>query len=1116
MTAILSSLVLIWRRIQSNWRLLLVVFAGILAATTLLAAAPLYLGATSELGLRHTFEYESAGVPDATVLLLYQPLDQSAYVHAQEQVSTHSEGIRHLVNDEVSHITTPTLRIAFPPGGIYGPNDARASINSFGGYEEHTDVIEGALPRSGGASLDGVIEVAIGLRSAQRFRIGVGDVVEVQPVAGDRSRIIQSRITGIVAPRPGSEAYWGVTISPFRPGVVSSGEDAIALLPLIIPVESFLGDVATLQGGMLVNYWWFMIVDPSLIDAQDASETREALTVLGDDLTQALPGASVLSGLDGTLDNFQDKLFFGRIPIMIMLILVMTILLYFLIMVANVVVDRHLGEIALFRSRGANSLQIMAVYLWEALLICAVAAGAGPLIAFGLVPLLGKASAFADVTGGATLPVDLNGAVFLFGLLGGGLSFLALAVPALRGARFNILSVRALSARPVRLLLFHRYYLDIFLFALTGLLYWELTQRGSLVTQRLFGSNSVDQVLLVTPVLFMLSTSLLLLRAAPLVLSILSWFAARTSRVWLAMGLWNLARNPVHYIRPVLLLMLVAAMAMFAVSYNSTLQQSFEDRSLYLSGADARLVSLPQNLSGDKDALAARFAAERGVEDAAAAYRFEPQSLSRNIPSADVLTFDPLEFNRISFFREDFSERDDFALLRHLDQGRFIVNGMDLPVGITSIGVWARPAREYTAMSLWVRIRDGAGQSRRFSLGRLDVQDWRFLSTDLTTFDGQALQEPLILESIYVWELDFPDGGGSQDTILPGFTSTGQVNLDDLTAFIQFRPAGIVIDSLESTEGWAAMATHALFQETFEVTNRVARNTSPTMQISWQALSGMGIRGIFPKDFPEELPVVVSERLLASTGRRIGDVITTPIAGIPVPVRIADAVAFYPTMDPTKPFILGNVESLLYYANLFRGSNKVVPNEVWLSLAENPEDRQAFIDQIAEGPYAPHLSLDRDENLAALNRDPLVGNGSEGIVFAVMLVLVVVSIGGYLGYFYVASYRTPLEFAVLRALGLTRGQLIAFQLLIHTSVVMGSVLLGAWIGSRAHSIAITFLQHTEEGRAVIPPFVPHTDWSGIGIILLATATAVVAIVAWAGWSYGRTPIWQVLRRGEGQ
>ena len=166
MTAILSSLVLIWRRIQSNWRLLLVVFAGILAATTLLAAAPLYLGATSELGICHTFEYERTGVPDTTVLLLYQPIDRSGYLHAQEPVRTRTETIRHLVVGEVSHITTPSLGVTFPPPTFYGPTDARASINAFSGYEEHTDVIDGAFPRAGAAASDGVIEVAIGEAAA--------------------------------------------------------------------------------------------------------------------------------------------------------------------------------------------------------------------------------------------------------------------------------------------------------------------------------------------------------------------------------------------------------------------------------------------------------------------------------------------------------------------------------------------------------------------------------------------------------------------------------------------------------------------------------------------------------------------------------------------------------------------------------------------------------------------------------------------------------------------------------------------------------------------------------------------------------------------------------------
>ncbi|MEE9284784.1 MAG: hypothetical protein V3V35_03540, partial [Dehalococcoidia bacterium] len=92
--------------------------------------------------------------------------------------------------------------------------------------------------------------------------------------------------------------------------------------------------------------------------------------------------------------------------------------------------------------------------------------------------------------------------------------------------------------------------------------------------------------------------------------------------------------------------------------------------------------------------------------------------------------------------------------------------------------------------------------------------------------------------------------------------------------------------------------------------------------------------------------------------------------------------------------------------------------------------------------------------------------------------------------------------------------LVATQVLIHASIVLGAVLIGAWIGSRTHSVMITFLEHTERGRAVVPPFVPQTDWSGVGYVLLASGVAVAAMTLWAGLTFIRTPIWRVLRRGE--
>ena len=583
MTAITAPLVLVWRRLRANWRFQLVVFAGVLMATTLLAGAPLYLNSIEELGLRHSLQFERTGVLDTAVLVPFRPLDESGYAQTSTQVDERvNEGIGELVMVRQAHIRMPGYDVLLP--GQTTPR-VMSAIQSFSEYEEHTRVVEGRFPRSLGPSATDPLplEVAIGANAARSFGVGLDDTITILP-AGAAAGAIDATIVGIVEPIDFSEVYWSFNLDPFSPQTDGSTGAEIPLLPVMVPPEALLVDVVSGFRGTLVSYWWYYFIDASLIEARDVDETRASMAAIQDDLSIALPGTTVLSGLGDTLRRFDQKLFFSRIPMQIMIVIVMAIVLYYLIMVANTVVDRHLGEIALLRSRGANGLQVLGIYLWEALILALIAVVLGPLLANLLVPPLGFAPAFRDATGGDALPTSLTGSVFLFALLGGGLSFLALFIPALRRARFSLLDVRALATRPGRFLFFHTYYLDIFLLALAGILYWELTERGTLVTQSVLGEDSVDVLLLAAPVIIMLAFALVFLRAVPLLLALAAGLASGSSRVWLSMGLWNLGRNPVPYLRPTLLLTLIVGMAIFAASYNDTLERSFKDRGLFPGG----------------------------------------------------------------------------------------------------------------------------------------------------------------------------------------------------------------------------------------------------------------------------------------------------------------------------------------------------------------------------------------------------------------------------------------------------------------------------------------------------------------------------------------------------
>ncbi len=1110
-----APLVLVWRRVRANWKFLLVLFGGVLLASTLLASSPLYLGAIKELGLRHALEFERRGALDAAVAVPFRPLDPSGYERVRSIVESRGEeALSDLVNERVAVVRTPPLDLRLPETGLIPGGSVFAGLQSYSGYEAHSRVVEGAFPRATHQTGESgpLIEAAIGRDSADAFRLKLHDLTVLTPSSSDPSRTVTARIVGILEPVDIGEQYWSFAINPFAPQVDSSSGQDVPLLPVIVAHDTFFQELASSFRGTLVTYWWFFYVDAGLIRADETDQIQASLAEMEALLSVEQPGSTLFTGLTSTLESFENKLFFSRIPILVVLILVILVVLYYLVMVANVVVDRHLTEIALLRSRGAAGAQVMGVYVWEALILSAVAFVLGPFLGRVLVPLLGKAPAFEAATGGELLPVELTLTAFIFSLAAAALSFLVLLIPALRGARFNLLNAKAIVARPSPVSFFHKYYLDLFLLALAGLLYWEMTQRGSLVTRKLFGGDSTDYLLLAAPAFFILGVSLAVLRFLPPVMLALSTLASRVGKVWLVIGLWTIARNPVHYMRPILLLTLVAALAMFAASFNRTVEQSFRDRGLYEAGSDVRLVGIPSPLTGPKEQLSNEFESRRGVTSAAPVYRVTTEGGGGVIRRAyNLLAIDTIKFHRVSFYRDDFSDRPLFNLLRHLDQGRSVVRGMELPEGTTGLGLWVRPSAKYGNMSLWFRVRNEEGQISRVRTDRLDFADWRMLRAD---FGGRsALQGPLVLEAIYLWEFDFPKEPFPTELLVHGHVSSGTVNLSGLTAFTGTTPAGTVIDSFAQPDSWRPLATSALSPEVLERSDSVSRNGQRVSRLTWQSSSGVGIRGMFPTDYEDAVPVVVSSSFLSATGRRVGEVVEVSVAGIPVPVRIADSVDFFPTMNPNRPFVLGNLDTLLHYANLFRGF-RALPNEVWIALVDDQDVRDAFLRDLGSTPYGRYAVYNQDATLSTLERDPLVGSGSRGIVFTAMAVLVIVTVGGYLGYFYVSSFRTPLELAILRALGLSGGQLLSFQLLVHSSVIAAALALGTWVGARAHSIMITFLQHTERGREVLPPFAPHTDWSGFAVILLTSLGVLAVVAAWLAWSFARTPIWRVLRASE--
>ena len=97
-----------------------------------------------------------------------------------------------------------------------------------------------------------------------------------------------------------------------------------------------------------------------------------------------------------------------------------------------------------------------------------------------------------------------------------------------------------------------------------------------------------------------------------------------------------------------------------------------------------------------------------------------------------------------------------------------------------------------------------------------------------------------------------------------------------------------------------------------------------------------------------------------------------------------------------------------------------------------------------------------------------------------------------------ARSRT-VEFAVLRAIGSSRLQILRSMVLEWGVVLVIGAVVAALLGRRVARVMLSFLDVTEDGTRVLPPFSLETDWAtlGVGIGALVAVVALGLVLSWA-------------------
>jgi ABC-type lipoprotein release transport system permease subunit len=657
----------LWR-LRRTWRLLVITGVGMVAAVMLVCAVPLYSEVSMTAGLRGILN----AAPQNADLIVYSVGEQ---VSAQFLQKINGELNQQFQQTLGPYLLPPQFSVQTQvyflaqPSGTDKYLDTSDQMQFYGGsmaqVAPHITLVQGRLPRDNAQEL----EVALPIQAASVMKATVGSVlhIDVAFVQIPTKRVVEHlpvRVVGIFDVKAAAEPFWHQFSFDVMPrgappqrgniytGLISNA-NFITFFSNIFAQPRFLA----LSLEEPVSYYWYYRLDSARIGINDLNTILSGVNDVqvnvsnNFDLNQA-PYTEQTKTIQPSdiLEQFAARVPVARVPVMSLLFLVLALVLFFVSMMADLLVDRQAEAIAVLRSRGASRRQIFGSLVTQSLGLGIVALILGPLLALLLVQLVARRTfSTADLSALSLLtsnPWQTLWDLRWYALASVGVGVLAMIVSLFRTVSRDFLSMRRESARTSSRPLWQRLNLDI-----VAAIIMLVGYGASLYVT---GSGVLDpqlQLLLLTPltligaVFLLLACLLLFLRLFPLLLQGGSWLATHNRSASPVLALAQMARAPRQSLRMTLLLALATAFAIFTLVFTASQQQRIVDVSGYQGGADFsgslsdQPLSLLQQITTSYRHIPGVLSATAGCSDTATAGNGSALSFTVEIRGADANNF---------------------------------------------------------------------------------------------------------------------------------------------------------------------------------------------------------------------------------------------------------------------------------------------------------------------------------------------------------------------------------------------------------------------------------------------------------------------------------------------
>ena len=685
------------KRLFAQRRLALLTALGLMVAVALTLSVPLYADAVYGRTLSRTLAEKA------------QPADlRPPFAFMFRQISSPDQRVKwadvleanaYLTEQAITDLGLPPVQVVhlfktdflglFPSGQDSNYLTIRnrlayAGLGTATDIANHITLKEGHFPAAASGRLSDPIEVLIHEAFATKLGMQVGEtylLFDNQRGPGGTPVQLTVRIAGVWQPNDELDEYWF-----YKPWALSE--------LFLVPEDTFTGAVIPSLADPIYQVLWYLVLDGSGVRPGDTQALLGRMTAVLQQATQYLPGIRLEVSPAKALLAYETAASLLTILLYAFSIPIIGLILAFISLVVGLTVGQQRNEIAVLRSRGGTTFQVIGIAALEALVLNALALALAWPLSRVFARTIGRAQSFLNFSDSADVQILMSPSILRFGLVMAAVALVIQMIPTLGAARHTIITYKQERARTSRPPWWQRAWLDVLLLIPTAYGIYMLRKQGAIValpSVETTGPNDPfrNPLLFLIPSLGVFALTLIILRVLPLLMRAVTWLVAHTRSVGLLLAARHLARVPGFYAAPLLLLTLTLSLSAFTASLAQTLDDHLYDQSYYSFGADMRVDELGQSvLPMDPSSGLTTGTSESGangegqrwlflpvsehlkVQGVEAAARVGRYSIGALLPGGGILgTFigvDRADFPAVAYWRRDFAPAPLGALMNAL------------------------------------------------------------------------------------------------------------------------------------------------------------------------------------------------------------------------------------------------------------------------------------------------------------------------------------------------------------------------------------------------------------------------------------------------------------------